>query len=234
MNGSDIILLDISMWLANRWCTQAASMVYGACHSLRTKWTVHMYTYIYIYIYTCQSSASTFEATLASTASQPIIPEVNVTSSDVWAWQICIYICWSSVSVSKDTPSSTVPLPPWKRPKEVTRAVHCWSFAYIYIHCLFPMTPNQESSGSMPTSSEPVRVPVRLPLPVANLEVSDSILNIYIYCSFLNVTKSGIIGNHSSSFRRGTSTCSTAIASGQLRCERFNSEYLLSFAMCCA
>ena len=42
------------------------------------------------------------------------------------------------------------------------------------------MTPNQESSGSMPTSSEPVRVPVRLPLPVANLEVSDSILNIYI------------------------------------------------------
>ena len=84
------------------------------------------------------------------------------------------------MSVSKDTPSSTVPLTPLKRPKEVTRAVHCWSFAYIYIHCLFPMTPNQESSGSMPTSSEPVRVPVRLPLPVANLEVSDSILNIYI------------------------------------------------------
>ena len=51
---------------------------------------------------------------------------------------------------------------------------------HIHIHCLFPMTPNQESSGSMPTSSEPVRVPVRLPLPVANLEVSDSILNIYI------------------------------------------------------
>ena len=91
---------------------------------------------------------------------------------------IYIYICWSSLSVSKDTPSSTVLLPPWKRPKEITRAVHCWSFAYIYT--LF--------------------VP--------------------------NDTKSGIIGKHANIVRTGTNTCSIAIASGQLRSERFNSEYI--------
>ena len=152
---------------------------------------------------------------------------------------IYIYICWSSVSVSKDTPSSTVPLPPWKRPKEVTRAVHCWSFAYTYT--LF--VPNDTKPGIIGKHANIFRTGTNTcSIAIASGQLRSERFNseyieyiyIYIYCSFLNVTKSGIIGNHSSSFRRGTSTCSTAIASGQLRCERFNSEYLLSFAMCCA
>ena len=134
MNGSDIILLDISMWLANRWCTQAASMVYGACHSLRTKWTVHMYTYIYIHMSVISINIWGHTSIHSITANNSRSKRDQLRC--VSLTNMYIYICWSSVSVSKDTPSSTVPLPPWKRPKEVTRAVHCRSFGYIYI-CIY-------------------------------------------------------------------------------------------------